>query len=86
MFIWLGDNIYADVKEPNKFFGKKRTVGPFKNVPRFWPITPEEMKEKYNLMKTQQLGYVALQNKAQVLLITNFQSVVYLLCKLLYQF
>ncbi|KAK3028988.1 hypothetical protein RJ639_038191, partial [Escallonia herrerae] len=36
VFIWLGDNIYGDIKRrPFSLFGKQRTIGPWKNVPRF---------------------------------------------------
>ena len=68
LFIHLGDNIYADIKDPNTYFGKKRNAGPFKNTPRFWPITPEEMKIKYDIAKYGQPGYVALRKKTQVLI------------------
>lgn len=69
LFIHMGDNIYADIKQPNKLFGKERTVGPFKNIPRFWPVSPQELKVKYDLLKYGQPGYVALRKKAQVLIL-----------------
>jgi len=69
LFIHLGDNIYADIKEPTKVFGKERNAGPFKNTPRFLPVTPEELKMKYDLLKYGQPSYVALRNKSQVLIL-----------------
>lgn len=66
----MGDNVYADVKHPNKFFGKERNVGPFKNTPRFVPVTPEELKRKYDLLKYGQPSYVALRKKSQVMINT----------------
>nr|KYP71024.1 Alkaline phosphatase D [Cajanus cajan] len=41
IFIWLGDNIYGDLKRPFKIFGKERTIGPWKNVPRFVPSSQQ---------------------------------------------
>uniref|UniRef100_A0A2N9I4T3 PhoD-like phosphatase metallophosphatase domain-containing protein n=1 Tax=Fagus sylvatica TaxID=28930 RepID=A0A2N9I4T3_FAGSY len=52
VFIWLGDNIYGDIKRPFKLFGKERTIGPWKNVPRFVPTSKEEMESKYVKAKT----------------------------------
>lgn len=66
LFIHLGDNIYADIKDPSKCFGEGRNAGPFKNTPRFWSISPEELKFKYDLMKHGQPGYVALRKKTQI--------------------
>lgn len=66
LFIFLGDNIYADIKQPNKMVGRERTVGPFKNIPRFWAVSPEELKLKYDLLKHGQPGYVALRKKTQI--------------------
>ncbi|KAJ4702384.1 Alkaline phosphatase D-related protein [Melia azedarach] len=51
VFIWMGDNIYGDIKRPLKLFGKERTIGPWKNVPRFVPASEQEMKSKYNIIK-----------------------------------
>lgn len=66
LFIHLGDNIYADIKQPTKLFGKERNAGPYKNTPRFLPVSPQETKIKYDLLKYGQPGYVALRNKAQI--------------------
>ncbi|EFJ07669.1 hypothetical protein SELMODRAFT_185926 [Selaginella moellendorffii] len=52
VFIWLGDNIYADNKRPTRVFGKERTAGPWKNIPRFSPVSLEEMAEKYRKGKS----------------------------------
>ncbi|KAG0562548.1 hypothetical protein KC19_9G155400 [Ceratodon purpureus] len=67
LFIHLGDNIYADIKDPNKYFGKERNVGPFKKTPRFWSISPEALKIKYDLLKHGQPSYVALRKKTQII-------------------
>ncbi|TVU29472.1 hypothetical protein EJB05_21038, partial [Eragrostis curvula] len=66
VFIWLGDNVYGDNKRPFRVFGKERTVGPWKNVPRFYPSTEDELRGKYELAKTQP-GYAKLKEKAQVI-------------------
>lgn len=66
VFIWLGDNIYGDNKRPFKFFGKERTIGPWKNVPRFIPASKHEMKAKYDKMKTNS-GYSRLRKSAKVI-------------------
>lgn len=52
LFIWLGDNIYGDIRRPFKLFGKDRTIGPWKNVPRFVPASEQEMQSKYKKAKT----------------------------------
>ncbi|CAK9178261.1 unnamed protein product [Ilex paraguariensis] len=52
VFIWLGDNIYGDVRRPFKLFGKQRTIGPWKNVPRFVPSPEHEMLSRYHMAKT----------------------------------
>lgn len=51
VFIWMGDNIYGDIKRPFKIFGKERTIGPWKNVPRFVPASQDEMNFKYHIIK-----------------------------------
>ncbi|KAK3158342.1 hypothetical protein QOZ80_2AG0135880 [Eleusine coracana subsp. coracana] len=66
VFIWLGDNVYGDNKRPFRVFGRERTVGPWKNVPRFYPSTEEELRGKYELAKAQP-GYARLREKAQVI-------------------
>lgn len=66
VFIWLGDNIYGDNKLPFKLFGKERTIGPWKNVPRFIPSPEHEMKAKYDLMKSNN-GYTRLRKTAKVI-------------------
>lgn len=65
LFIWLGDNIYGDNKHPFKLFGKERTIGPWKNVDRFFPATEQEMRQRYEMAKNN-LGYSKLRQKAQV--------------------
>lgn len=66
LFIWLGDNIYADRKRPAQLTGKERTYGLWKNAPRFWQASPDEMERKYFQAKNQP-GYVELRKKAQVI-------------------
>lgn len=66
VFIWLGDNIYGDIKRPFKLFGKERTIGPWKNVPRFVPTSKEEMESKYVKAKTNP-GYSRLREKTEVI-------------------
>ncbi|XP_072992009.1 uncharacterized protein [Typha latifolia] len=66
LFIWLGDNIYGDNKRPVKVLGKERTIGPWKNVARFFPSTEQEMQRRYEIAKMNP-GYVRLREKAQVL-------------------
>ncbi|XP_042374084.1 alkaline phosphatase D-like isoform X1 [Zingiber officinale] len=66
VFIWLGDNIYGDNKRPFRIMGKERTIGPWKNVPRFFPSTEEEMRRRYLLAKGNP-GYSNLRQTAQVI-------------------
>ncbi|KAG4953180.1 hypothetical protein JHK87_038774 [Glycine soja] len=66
IFIWLGDNIYGDFKRPFKIFGQERTVGPWKNVPRFVPSSEQEMKAGYEKAKSNP-GYARLQQNAKVI-------------------
>ncbi|KAG5053166.1 hypothetical protein JHK87_005364 [Glycine soja] len=66
VFIWLGDNIYGDFKRPFKIFGQERTVGPWKNVPRFVPSFEQEMKTRYEKAKSNP-GYARLQQNAEVI-------------------
>ena len=66
VFIWLGDNIYADSQHPRKIAGKERNMGPWKNTPRFYQVTAEEMQQKYNIMKNVS-GYVELRKLTEVL-------------------
>lgn len=66
LFIWLGDNVYGDNKRPFRIFGKERTIGPWKNVPRFFPSTEEELRRRYEMAKSNP-GYAKLREKAQVL-------------------
>ncbi len=65
LFIWLGDNIYADSKKPRKFTGKGRNSGPWKNTPRFFQVTAAEMEHQYQLMKNVS-GYVKLREQTEV--------------------
>ncbi|AQK72211.1 Calcineurin-like metallo-phosphoesterase superfamily protein [Zea mays] len=66
VFVWLGDNVYGDNKRPFRVFGRERTVGPWKNVPRFYPSTEEELRRRYQLARAQP-GYARLRERAQVL-------------------
>ncbi|XAR64308.1 Alkaline phosphatase [Bertholletia excelsa] len=66
IFIWMGDNIYGDIKRPMKLFGKERTIGPWKNVPRFIPSSEHEMQARYNKAKSN-YGYSILQETAKVI-------------------
>ncbi|PIA51121.1 hypothetical protein AQUCO_01100154v1 [Aquilegia coerulea] len=66
VFIWLGDNIYGDIRRPYKLFGKERTIGPWKNVPRFVPASETEMQLKYHIAKNNS-GYSLLRKKSQVI-------------------
>lgn len=66
VFIWLGDNIYGDIRRPFRVFGKERTVGPWKNVPRFSPSSEDEMESRY-LMAKNSPGYSTLRRSAKVL-------------------
>jgi alkaline phosphatase D len=65
VFIWLGDNIYADSKLPVKFVGKNRTSGPWKNIPRFYQTTLDKLEEMYEAGKNIP-GYKAIREKAEV--------------------
>ncbi|KAL6634682.1 hypothetical protein ACP70R_027353 [Stipagrostis hirtigluma subsp. patula] len=66
VFVWLGDNVYGDNKRPFRVFGRERTVGPWKNVPRFYPSTKEELRRRYELAKAQP-GYARLRERSQVI-------------------
>ncbi|MED6169567.1 hypothetical protein PIB30_022508 [Stylosanthes scabra] len=65
VFIWLGDNIYGDTKHPFKLFGRERTIGPWKNVPRFVPSSEQEMEAKYKRAKSHPV-YTRLRQNAKV--------------------
>lgn len=65
VFIWLGDNIYGDNKRPFRVFGKERTIGPWKNVPRFYHVSEHEMQDKYTKAKNGP-GYARLRQSAKV--------------------
>ncbi|KAL2895127.1 Complement decay-accelerating factor [Bienertia sinuspersici] len=66
VFIWLGDNIYGDNKRPFRILGKQRTVGPWKNVARFYPSSEHEMQSKFNQAKTHPV-YSLLRNRSKVI-------------------
>ncbi|KAE9596249.1 hypothetical protein Lal_00048655 [Lupinus albus] len=66
IFIWLGDNIYGDIKRPFKLFGRERTIGPWKNAPRFIPSSEEEMEAKYRNAKSNP-GYAQLKENSEVI-------------------
>ncbi|GAB4836987.1 hypothetical protein Ancab_001901 [Ancistrocladus abbreviatus] len=64
LFIWMGDNIYGDIRRPFHLFGRERTIGPWKNVPRFIPSSEEEMKSRYEMAKSNP-GYSNLRKKCK---------------------
>ncbi|XP_027329990.1 uncharacterized protein LOC113846198 isoform X2 [Abrus precatorius] len=66
IFIWLGDNIYGDTKRPFKLFGRERTIGPWKNVPRFVPSSEPEMMARYRKANSNP-GYARLKENAEVI-------------------
>ncbi|XVE69542.1 hypothetical protein DITRI_Ditri10aG0000100 [Diplodiscus trichospermus] len=66
VFIWLGDNIYGDIRRPFKILGKERTIGPWKNVPRFIPSSHSQMLSRYNMAKNIP-GYSRLRANAKVI-------------------
>ncbi|KAK7300390.1 hypothetical protein RJT34_11234 [Clitoria ternatea] len=66
IFIWLGDNIYGDIKRPFKIFGRERTIGPWKNSPRFVPSSEQEMKARYRKAQSNP-GYARLKKDADVI-------------------
>ncbi|XP_027148041.1 uncharacterized protein LOC113748703 isoform X4 [Coffea eugenioides] len=66
VFIWLGDNIYGDIRRPFRLFGKQRTIGPWKNVPRFIPSSEHEMQSRYLLAKNSP-GYSRLRLNTKVI-------------------
>ena len=64
----MGDNIYGDIRRPFKVFGKERTIGPWKNVPRFVPSSELDMKSRYLKAKSNP-GYSRLrQHKDKVII------------------
>lgn len=65
----MGDNIYGDMKQPFKVFGPERTIGPWKNVPRFFPSSQQEMEDKYRKAKANP-GYSKLREKAEVFILS----------------
>ncbi|KAL9248882.1 hypothetical protein AKJ16_DCAP06466 [Drosera capensis] len=66
LFIWMGDNIYGDAKRPFRLFGQERTIGPWKNVPRFYPTSEDEMSSRYQKAKNNP-GYSRLRNMSKVI-------------------
>ncbi|CAI8586548.1 unnamed protein product [Vicia faba] len=66
IFILMGDNIYGDIKRPFKIFGRERTIGPWKNVPRFLPASEQEMEAKYQKAKSNP-GYARVKESAEVI-------------------
>ncbi|XP_058743211.1 uncharacterized protein LOC131616014 isoform X3 [Vicia villosa] len=62
----MGDNIYGDIKRPFKIFGRERTIGPWKNVPRFLPASEQEMEAKYQKAKSNP-GYARVKERAEVI-------------------
>ncbi|XP_057975630.1 uncharacterized protein LOC131162989 isoform X1 [Malania oleifera] len=66
IFIWMGDNIYGDIRHPFRFIGKERTIGPWKNVPRFIPSSEQEMQSRYEKAKASN-GYSRLRENTMVI-------------------
>ncbi|GBG69603.1 hypothetical protein CBR_g4433 [Chara braunii] len=66
MFIWLGDNIYGDYKQPARVAGPKRNVGPWKVHPRFLPAPMQLMQEMYDLQKSHPM-YSRVREQAKVI-------------------
>ncbi|KAI5082213.1 hypothetical protein GOP47_0001956 [Adiantum capillus-veneris] len=66
VFIWLGDNIYADMKRPARIVGKERTYGPWKNAPRFFPASINDMEHMYAQAKNKP-GYAELRSRAKII-------------------
>uniref|UniRef100_A0A0E0K1T9 PhoD-like phosphatase metallophosphatase domain-containing protein n=1 Tax=Oryza punctata TaxID=4537 RepID=A0A0E0K1T9_ORYPU len=66
VFIWLGDNVYGDNKRPFRVLGRERTVGPWRNVPRFYPSKEDELRRRYEMAKAKP-GYAKLRERAQVI-------------------
>jgi len=71
VFILLGDNIYGDNKRPFKIFGRERTIGPWKNVPRFLPASEQEMEAKYQKAKSNP-GYARVKESAEVFILSFY--------------
>ncbi|GAQ83664.1 alkaline phosphatase D [Klebsormidium nitens] len=65
LWIWLGDNIYADTKRNMVLLGPKRNVGPWRPSPRFVPVSNEVMAKQYALQNAQP-GYVQLKQRTHV--------------------
>lgn len=65
LFVWMGDNIYGDNRRPSRIWGPERTVGPWKNVDRFFPSSEEELKRRYELARNK-TGYTELRRRAKV--------------------
>lgn len=66
VFIWLGDNIYADIKRPTRIVGTERTYGPWKNAPRFLPASINDMEHMYAQAKNKP-GYAELRRRAKII-------------------
>ncbi|KAJ4817803.1 Calcineurin-like metallo-phosphoesterase superfamily protein [Rhynchospora pubera] len=66
LFVWMGDNIYGDNKRPFRIFREQRTIGPWKNVDRFFPSSQEELKRRYELAKNKP-GYAELSQRTKVI-------------------
>ncbi|XP_065847975.1 uncharacterized protein [Euphorbia lathyris] len=66
IFIWLGDNVYGDIRRPYKVFGKERTIGPWKNAPRFVPSSEQELESRYHKAKTNP-AYSRLRQRTKVI-------------------
>ncbi|XP_062099414.1 uncharacterized protein LOC133805295 [Humulus lupulus] len=73
LFIWMGDNIYGDIKRPFRVFGKERTIGPWKNVPRFVPSSPQEMSSRYLQAKSNP-GYSRLRRHPNLTIIGTWDD------------
>ena len=62
----MGDDIYGDIRCPMKLFVKERTIGTWKNVPRFIASSEPEMQVRCDKDKSN-YGYSRLRENAKVL-------------------
>lgn len=58
--------MYGDNRRPWRVFGRERTIGPWKNVERFFPSTEDELRRRYEIAKSNP-GYSRLRQTARVI-------------------
>lgn len=58
--------MYGDNRRPWRVFGRERTIGPWRNVGRFFPSTEEELRRKYDEGKRNP-GYARLRQTARII-------------------